>query len=153
MNNQACKIIVGLSGGVDSSVSALLLQQQGYDVEALFMKNWDDDDDEHCPAADDLIDAQRVCDTLSMTLHTVNFSQEYWRHVFEHFLKEYRAGRTPNPDILCNKEIKFKAFLDYAKTLGAARIATGHYAQIRQSEAGEYRLVCGADKNKDQTYS
>lgn len=145
------KIIVGLSGGVDSSVTAWRLQQQGHEVEALFMKNWQDD--EECPAEQDMLDAQRVCDRLGIRLHTVNFSQEYWHHVFDHFLTEYRAGRTPNPDILCNKEIKFKAFLDYAKTLGADKIATGHYAAIEfDQQSGEYALCCAQDKNKDQTY-
>lgn len=145
------KIIVGLSGGVDSSVSALLLQRAGFQVEGLFMKNWQDDD-AACPAARDLEDAQRVCDRLQLPLHTVNFSQEYWHHVFEIFLQEYAAGRTPNPDILCNKEIKFKAFLNYAKTLGAEKIATGHYAQCERNTQGMMELRCAQDIGKDQTY-
>ena len=124
------KIIVGMSGGVDSSVAALLLIQQGHHVEGLFMKNWEDDDeDDYCAAAEDLADAQSVCDKLGIKLHSVNFSDQYWDRVFKNFLGEYKAGRTPNPDILCNKEIKFKAFLDYAMELGADYIATGHYAR------------------------
>ena len=114
------RVIVGMSGGVDSSVSALLLKQQGYQVEGLFMKNWDEDDGtEYCTAITDLNDAQLVCDKIGIKLHQANFAAEYWDRVFEYFLEEYKAGRTPNPDILCNKEIKFKAFLDYALTLGA----------------------------------
>ncbi len=146
------KIIVGMSGGVDSSVSAYLLLQQGYEVEGLFMKNWEEDDtEEYCSAAIDLADAQQVCDRLSIKLHKINFSSEYWDNVFEHFLDEYRAGRTPNPDIMCNREIKFKAFLEHAQRLGAERIATGHYARTRQY-AGETHLLRGVDANKDQSY-
>lgn len=146
------KVIVGMSGGVDSSVSALLLQQQGYQVEGLFMKNWDEDDGtEYCTAMDDLADAQAVSDKLGITLHTANFAAEYWDNVFEHFLEEYKAGRTPNPDILCNREIKFKAFLEYAKVLGADKIATGHY--VRRGEIdGKAALLKGLDNNKDQSY-
>lgn len=145
-------VIVGMSGGVDSSVSALLLQQQGYQVEGLFMKNWDEDDgSEYCTAMDDLADAQAVSDKLGIKLHTANFAAEYWDNVFEHFLSEYKAGRTPNPDILCNKEIKFKAFLDYAKQLGADYIATGHYVRRRDS-GGRVQLLRGLDTNKDQSY-
>ena len=146
------RVIVGMSGGVDSSVSALLLQQQGYQVEGLFMKNWDEDDGtEYCTAIEDLNDAQAVCDKLGIQLHTANFAAEYWDNVFEHFLNEYKAGRTPNPDILCNKEIKFKAFLDYATTLGADFIATGHYVR-RLDENKQTFLLKGLDNNKDQSY-
>ncbi len=145
-------VMAGMSGGVDSSVAALLLQQQGYPVEGLFMKNWDEDDrDGQCSATRDLADAQAVCDTLGIHLHTRNFSTEYWDQVFEHFLAEYRAGRTPNPDILCNREIKFKTFLEHAQALGAERIATGHYARV-DCRDGQYRLLRGKDGNKDQSY-
>lgn len=146
------KVIVGMSGGVDSSVSALLLQQQGYEVEGLFMKNWDEDDGtEYCTAKADYADAQGVADRLGIHLHAANFAAEYWDNVFEHFLAEYRAGRTPNPDILCNREIKFRAFLDYALQLGASHIATGHYARTALIE-GTTRLLKGLDGNKDQSY-
>lgn len=147
------RVIVGMSGGVDSSVAALLLQQQGHQVEGLFMKNWEEDDTaEYCSAATDLADAQAVCDRLDIPLHSVNFSTEYWERVFSYFLEEYRAGRTPNPDVLCNREIKFKAFLDYAlDSLGATSIATGHYARVRL-ESGYYGLHRAADEGKDQTY-
>ncbi|WP_333617555.1 tRNA 2-thiouridine(34) synthase MnmA [Mixta calida] len=152
-DNSQKKVIVGMSGGVDSSVSAWLLQQQGYQVEGLFMKNWEEDDgEEYCTAADDLADAQAVCDKLGMKLHKVNFAAEYWDNVFEHFLEEYKAGRTPNPDILCNKEIKFKAFLEFAaEDLGADFIATGHYVR-RQDSNGQSQLLRGLDGNKDQSY-
>ena len=146
------RVIVGMSGGVDSSVSAALLLEQGYQVEGLFMKNWDEDDGtEYCTAMDDLADAQAVCDKLDIKLHTANFAAEYWDNVFEHFLEEYRAGRTPNPDILCNREIKFKAFLDYALMLGADLIATGHYTR-RADRDGQSLLLRGIDNNKDQSY-
>lgn len=146
------RVIVGMSGGVDSSVSALLLKQQGYQVEGLFMKNWDEDDGtEYCTAIADLNDAQAVCDKIGIKLHKANFAAEYWDRVFEHFLVEYRAGRTPNPDILCNKEVKFKAFLDYALTLGADFIATGHYVR-RAEQDGHAYLLKGLDNNKDQSY-
>ena len=146
------KIIVGMSGGVDSSVSALLLKQQGFEVEGLFMKNWEEDDtQEYCSAAVDLADAEQVCEKLDIPLHTVNFSSEYWDNVFEYFLVEYRAGRTPNPDIMCNKEIKFKAFLEHAQRLGAHKIATGHYVRSRHHN-GQTELLRGLDANKDQSY-
>lgn len=143
---------MGVSGGVDSSVAALLLLEQGFRVEGLFMKNWEEDDTEdYCSAAEDLADAQSVCDNLGIPLHSVNFSAEYWDRVFEYFLAEYKAGRTPNPDIMCNKEIKFKAFLDYAMELGAEYIATGHYARLKDN-GGKIQLLKGADNNKDQSY-
>ncbi|HFD81396.1 MAG TPA: tRNA 2-thiouridine(34) synthase MnmA [Gammaproteobacteria bacterium] len=146
------KVIVGLSGGVDSAVAAALLLDQGYRVEALFMKNWDEDDEPgHCPAEQDLADARAVAERLDIPLHTVSFSSEYWDRVFAHFLAEYRAGRTPNPDVLCNQEIKFRAFLDYALGLGADWIATGHYARIERSTGG-CRLLKGCDPDKDQSY-
>jgi tRNA-specific 2-thiouridylase len=151
-NPTSPRVIVGMSGGVDSSVSALLLLEQGYQVEGLFMKNWEEDDgNEYCTAMDDLADAQAVCDCIGITLHTANFAAEYWDNVFEHFLAEYKAGRTPNPDILCNREIKFKAFLDYALMLGADLIATGHYVRRRDVE-GRTELLKGLDPNKDQSY-
>ncbi|MDP0563548.1 MAG: tRNA 2-thiouridine(34) synthase MnmA [Candidatus Endonucleobacter sp. (ex Gigantidas childressi)] len=146
------RVIVGMSGGVDSSVSALLLSQQGYQVEGLFMKNWEEEDNsEYCTAMQDLEDAQSVCDKLVIKLHKANFAAEYWDNVFEHFLSEYKSGRTPNPDILCNKEIKFKAFLDYALTLGADYIATGHYVRKISTENSTL-LYKGIDTNKDQSY-
>jgi len=146
------KIIVGMSGGVDSSVSAHFLLQQGFEVEGLFMKNWEEDDSqEYCSATTDLADAQQVCDKLDIPLHTVNFSSEYWDNVFEYFLEEYRAGRTPNPDVICNKEIKFKAFLEHAQSLGASRIATGHYVRT-ENKSGKTHLMRGSDPNKDQSY-
>ena len=146
------KVIIGLSGGVDSSVAALRLLDQGFAVEGLFMKNWEEDDTEaYCAAATDLADAQAVADSLGIALHKVNFSAEYWDRVFEHFLAEYRAGRTPNPDVLCNKEIKFRAFLEHALTLGADRIATGHYARVLETANG-WQLHQAVDRDKDQTY-
>ncbi len=146
------RVIVGLSGGVDSSVAALRLLEQGYAVEALFMKNWEEDDDaDYCAAADDLADAKAVAERLGIRLHTVNFATEYWDRVFEYFLAEYRAGRTPNPDVMCNQEIKFKAFLDHAVALGADAIATGHYARIGHAGDG-LQLLTGRDPTKDQSY-
>lgn len=152
-DNANKKVIVGISGGVDSSVSAYILKQQGYQVEGLFMKNWEEDDnDEYCSAADDLRDAQAVCDKLDIPLHSINFAAEYWDNVFEYFLAEYKSGRTPNPDIICNKEIKFKAFLEFAaEELDADYIATGHYVRRRQVD-GKWQLLRGLDTNKDQSY-
>ncbi|WP_047458188.1 tRNA 2-thiouridine(34) synthase MnmA [Vibrio fluvialis] len=153
--NSQKKVIVGMSGGVDSSVSAYILQQQGYQVEGLFMKNWEEDDnEEYCTAAEDLADAQAVCDKLGIHLHTINFAAEYWDNVFEYFLAEYKAGRTPNPDILCNKEIKFKAFLEFAdEVLDADYIAMGHYVRRTFPQNGEKpQMLRGLDSNKDQSY-
>lgn len=144
-------IIVGISGGVDSSVTAFLLQKQGYNVECIFMKNWEGDDDGHCSAEEDYKDALSVCDHLGLPLHSVNFSKEYWDGVFQYFIDEYSKGRTPNPDVICNREIKFKAFLDYALELGANKIATGHYARIEKSN-GQFKLLKGLDQSKDQSY-
>ena len=141
-----------MSGGVDSSVAALMLIEAGYRVEGLFMKNWEEDDGtEYCTAKEDLADAQSVADQLGIRLHSANFAAEYWDGVFDHFLSEYRAGRTPNPDILCNREIKFRAFLDYATQLGADLIATGHYVQTDVT-GGTTQLRKGVDGNKDQSY-
>lgn len=146
------RIVVGLSGGVDSSVAALLLVEQGYEVHAVFMKNWEDAQDTgYCAAAEDLEDARAVCATLGIPLHPVNFTAEYRDRVFRYFLAEYRAGRTPNPDVLCNTEIKFKAFLDYARRLGADHIATGHYVRCEERE-GWHLLRKGCDPHKDQSY-
>jgi len=145
-------VIVGMSGGVDSSVAALLLLEQGYRVSGLFMKNWDEDDTEqYCSAAEDLKDAQAVCDKLGIELHTVNFAAEYWDRVFSQFLDEHKKGRTPNPDTLCNREIKFSAFLDHAMALGADMIATGHYIRRGESDTG-WQLLKGRDLGKDQSY-
>jgi len=149
------KIIVGLSGGVDSAVTALLLKQQGYDVSAMFMQNWEAErDDPHCTAEQDLTDARAICDEIGIELSTVNFSKEYWEQVFQYCLDEYAKGRTPNPDIWCNREIKFKVFLDHALKNGAAFLATGHYAQIRKAQKNgeQFELLRGLDQNKDQTY-
>ena len=146
------RVVVGMSGGVDSSVAALLLKQQGYDVVGLFMKNWEDDDtDEYCSSRQDLIDAASVADIIGIPLEAVNFSTEYKERVFSQFLAEYKAGRTPNPDVLCNAEIKFKAFLDHAISLGAQNIATGHYAQVREAN-GLFQLLKAEDGTKDQSY-
>lgn len=146
------RVIVGMSGGVDSSVSALLLKEQGYQVEGVFMKNWQEDDsDKNCPADQDLNDAKAVCEKLNIPFHTVNFSNTYWNRVFQYFLDEYSNYRTPNPDIMCNKEIKFKAFLDYALEQGVDYIATGHYVRCKHNGNG-YELLKGLDGNKDQSY-
>jgi tRNA-specific 2-thiouridylase len=146
------RVIVGLSGGVDSSVAALLLKKQGYRVEGVFMQNWDENgQDNFCPADVDLKDAERVCKKLDIPFHTISFAKEYWERVFQYFLEEYAAGHTPNPDILCNKEIKFKAFLDYALAQGADYIATGHY--VRSAiKSDKYQLLKAHDLNKDQSY-
>jgi tRNA-specific 2-thiouridylase len=145
-------IIVGMSGGVDSSVAAFLLKEAGHQVEGVFMKNWEGDDTEtYCPATADMADAQAVCDKLGIDLTMVNFADQYWERVFAYFLTEYRAGRTPNPDILCNKEIKFRAFLDYAKQRGADFIATGHYVRANRTAMGIH-LLKGLDPQKDQSY-
>jgi tRNA-specific 2-thiouridylase len=150
------RVVIGMSGGVDSSVSAWLLKQQGYDVVGLFMKNWEDDDtDEYCSSRQDLLDAVSVADLLGIEIEAVNFAAEYKDRVFSEFLREYSAGRTPNPDVLCNAEIKFKAFLDHAMALGADHIATGHYARVRQVEGPngpEFQLLKGVDPSKDQSY-
>jgi tRNA-specific 2-thiouridylase len=146
------KVIVGMSGGVDSSVAALLLKRQGYEVVGLFMKNWEDDDTEdYCSSRQDLVDAAAAADVIGIDLEVVNFSAEYKERVFADFLREYQAGRTPNPDVLCNSEIKFKAFLDHAMRLGADKIATGHYAQVREF-LGEWQLLKAEDGTKDQSY-
>jgi tRNA-specific 2-thiouridylase len=146
------KIVVGLSGGVDSAVAALLLKREGHDVLGLFMKNWeDDDDDEYCSTREDLVDAVSAAERIGIDVEAVNFAAEYRERVFASFLAEYRAGRTPNPDVLCNAEIKFKAFLDYAMAQGAECIATGHYARVEMRD-GRYALLKGADPSKDQSY-
>ncbi|MDR2186679.1 MAG: tRNA 2-thiouridine(34) synthase MnmA [Azonexus sp.] len=145
-------IVVGLSGGVDSAVAALLLKQQGWKVIGLFMKNWEDDDsDDYCSSRQDLIDVMSIADVIGIDVEVVNFAAEYRERVFAEFLAEYQAGRTPNPDVLCNSEIKFKAFLDHAMQLGAERIATGHYAGVREFE-GQFQLLKAEDGTKDQSY-
>jgi tRNA-uridine 2-sulfurtransferase len=155
MNNkrpEETRVVVGMSGGVDSSVTAWLLKQQGYDVIGVFMKNWDDTDEfGHCTAEEDFEDVRLVCDKIGIPYYTVNFEKQYYDRVFAHFLEEYKKGRTPNPDVLCNREIKFKEFLDTALDLGADYIATGHYARV-EFQDGEHRLLRGIDSNKDQTY-
>jgi tRNA-specific 2-thiouridylase len=146
------KVVVGMSGGVDSAVAALLAKRAGHDVVGLFMKNWEDDDnDEYCSTREDLIDAAAAADTIGIELEAVNFSAEYKERVFAEFLREYAAGRTPNPDVLCNAEIKFRAFLDHAMRLGAEKIATGHYARVRE-RGGGVELLRALDGSKDQTY-
>jgi tRNA-specific 2-thiouridylase len=149
------RVVVGLSGGVDSAVAAWMLKQQGFEVIGVFMKNWEDDDtDEYCTSREDLVDAAAVADVLGIELEAVNFAAEYRERVFAHFLREYEAGRTPNPDVLCNSEIKFSAFLDYAQHLAADHIATGHYARVRRSASDRARveLLKAADATKDQSY-
>ena len=147
------RVIVGLSGGVDSSVAALRLKEAGHEVVGVFMKNWEDDDsDTYCTSREDLVDAASVADVLGIELHAVNFAQAYRERVFAHFLREYQAGRTPNPDVLCNSEIKFAAFLDHALDLGADAIATGHYARVSRDDEGRVRLHKAADASKDQSY-
>lgn len=146
------RVVVGMSGGVDSSVAAYLLKQQGYDVIGIFMKNWDDTDENGvCTATEDYEDVIAVCNQIGIPYYAVNFEKQYWDKVFTYFLEEYKAGRTPNPDVMCNKEIKFKAFLEHAMNLGADYLATGHYARVEQRE-GETVMLRGVDNNKDQTY-
>ena len=146
------RVVLGMSGGVDSSVAAWLLKQQGYEVIGLFMKNWeDDDDDEYCSTRQDWLDAVSVADVIGIDIEAVNFASEYKDRVFAEFLREYEEGRTPNPDVLCNAEIKFKAFLDHALQLGADHIATGHYARVRE-RAGKFELLKAIDTSKDQSY-
>ena len=150
--NKDIKVVVGMSGGVDSSVAAYLLKEQGYDVIGIFMKNWEEKDESgYCTATEDYEDVRRVCEKIGIPYYTVNFEKEYWDRVFTYFLDEYKKGRTPNPDVMCNKEIKFKKFLDYALKLGADYLATGHFAKVKY-ENGEYKLLRGEDNNKDQTY-
>lgn len=152
MNTSKKRVVVGMSGGVDSSVTAWLLKEQGYEVIGLFMKNWEDDDDsEYCSTRQDWLDAASVADVVGVDIEAVNFAAEYKDRVFADFLREYSAGRTPNPDVLCNAEIKFKAFLDHAMTLGADHIATGHYARVRQS-GDRFELLKALDHTKDQSY-
>jgi tRNA-specific 2-thiouridylase len=152
MSSNKSKVVVGLSGGVDSAVAAYLLKKQGHEVHAIFMKNWEDDDnDAYCSSNEDFVDAVAVADVLGIEIEHVNFSADYKDRVFAAFLEEYKAGRTPNPDILCNAEIKFKAFLDHAMRLGAEKIATGHYARVLQTQTG-FKLLKGVDTDKDQSY-
>ncbi|QUH25943.1 tRNA 2-thiouridine(34) synthase MnmA [Serpentinicella alkaliphila] len=151
-DNSNIHVVVGMSGGVDSSVAAYVLKEQGYRVTGIFMKNWDESDEfGYCTAAEDFEDVRRVCEQIRIPYYTVNFEKEYWDRVFVYFLDEYKKGRTPNPDVMCNKEIKFKEFLEHALKLGADYLATGHYARI-DKVGEEYRLLRGVDSNKDQTY-
>ncbi|PTJ90563.1 tRNA 2-thiouridine(34) synthase MnmA [Staphylococcus simulans] len=153
MSNQDTRVVVGMSGGVDSSVTAYLLKEQGYDVIGIFMKNWDETDENGvCTATEDYNDVIAVCNQIGIPYYAVNFEKEYWDKVFTYFLDEYKKGRTPNPDVMCNKEIKFKAFLNHAMKLGADYVATGHYAQVRRNEDGTVEMLRGVDNNKDQTY-
>ncbi|MCW4680143.1 tRNA 2-thiouridine(34) synthase MnmA [Bacillus pumilus] len=146
------RVVVGMSGGVDSSVAALMLKEQGYDVIGIFMKNWDDTDENGvCTATEDYEDVIRVCNQIGIPYYAVNFEKQYWDKVFQYFLDEYKAGRTPNPDVMCNKEIKFKAFLEHALSLGADYLATGHYARVDRT-GDEVKMLRGLDANKDQTY-
>src|SRR5699024_10503260 len=151
--NKNTRVVVGMSGGVDSSVTALLLKQQGYDVIGIFMKNWDDTDENgFCTATEDYKDVAAVAAQIGIPYYSINFEKEYWDKVFTYFLDEYKRDRTPNPDVMCNKEIKFKAFLDYALELGADYVATGHYAQVERDSKGKVHMLRGLDNNKDQTY-
>lgn len=152
-DNSKTRVVVGMSGGVDSSVSALLLKQQGYDVVGVFMKNWDESDDSGvCTATEDYEDVKKVADKIGIPYYSINFEKEYWERVFEYFLNEYKKGRTPNPDVMCNKEIKFKSFLDFAMKLDADYIAMGHYAKTYRDANGTVHMMRPKDGNKDQTY-
>ncbi|MFL2118126.1 tRNA 2-thiouridine(34) synthase MnmA [Marinilactibacillus psychrotolerans] len=152
-DNSKTRVVVGMSGGVDSSVTALILKEQGYDVIGVFMKNWDDTDEFGvCTATEDYKDVALVANKIGIPYYSINFEKEYWDKVFTYFLDEYKKGRTPNPDVMCNKEIKFKAFLDYAMELGAEYVATGHYARVTRDENGVTHMLRGIDNNKDQTY-
>lgn len=152
-DNSHTRVVVGMSGGVDSSVTALLLKQQGYDVVGVFMKNWDDTDENGvCTATEDYKDVAKVATQIGIPYYSVNFEKEYWDRVFTYFIDEFKKGRTPNPDVICNKEIKFKAFIEYANQLGADYVATGHYADLKRDEAGNMHLVRAKDQTKDQTY-
>lgn len=152
-DNSQIRVVVGMSGGVDSSVTAYLLKEQGYDVIGIFMKNWEEKDENGvCTATEDYQDVQRVAEQIGIPYYSINFEKEYWDRVFTYFLEEYKKNRTPNPDVMCNKEIKFKAFLDYAMELGADYLATGHYARVERDENGVTKMLRGVDNNKDQTY-
>lgn len=152
-DNSHTRVVVGMSGGVDSSVTALLLKQQGYDVVGVFMKNWDDTDENGvCTATEDYEDVAKVATQIGIPYYSVNFEKEYWDRVFTYFIDEFKKGRTPNPDVICNKEIKFKAFIEYANQLGADYVATGHYADLKRDEDGNMHLMRAKDQTKDQTY-